>query len=86
MKNAQGYSWYKNGVEITGSFSEPRYTVKVFRYLEITNVVKSDSGVFVCVTSNNVGTTNYTVELLVEGISVVVVVVVIVVIVAVFFL
>lgn len=42
-------------------------SVKAPSYLQITNVVKSDSGTFVCVTSNGHGRVNCTVRLIVEG-------------------
>ena len=69
VKNAQDYTWYKNGAQFSAPLP-PRYTIKAYRFLEITNAVKSDSGLFFCVTSNNVGSTNCSVELLVEGMDI----------------
>ena len=69
VRNAQAYTWYKNGAQF--SVARPnRYTIKRFRFLEITNAVKSDSGLFFCVTSNEVGSANCSVELLVEGMDI----------------
>ena len=67
VKEAVSYTWYKNGRVITAAFD--RYTVKEYRYLRIVNVVKSDSGKFVCVTSNSYGSANCTINFLVEGIG-----------------
>ena len=69
VKNAQDYTWYKNGAQFSAPLP-PRYTIKAYRFLEITNAVKSDSGLFFCVTSNNVGSANCSVELLVEGMDI----------------
>ena len=65
VKDAQNYTWYKDGKHIP----QPslRYTVKSYRFLRITNVVKSDSGMFVCVASNSYGRANCTIRLIVEG-------------------
>ena len=67
VKQAVSYTWYKNGKVITAAFD--RYTVKKYRYLRIANVVKSDSGTFVCVASNPYGSANCTINFLVEGIG-----------------
>jgi len=67
VKEAVSYIWYKNGKVITAAFD--RYTVKENRYLRIVNVVKSDSGKFVCVASNSYGSANCTINFLVEGIG-----------------
>ena len=67
VKEAVSYTWYKNGKVITAAFD--RYTVKKYRYLRIANVVKSDSGKFVCVASNPYGSANCTINFLVEGIG-----------------
>ena len=61
------YAWYKDGVRISQTFEPARYSVKTYRFLKITDIVKSDSGVFVCVTSNSHGSANCTIEFLVEG-------------------
>ena len=66
VKNAQAYTWYKNGAQLSGSLPV-RYTIKTNRFLQITDAEKSDSGLFFCVTSNNVGSANCSIELLVEG-------------------
>ena len=66
VKDAQNYTWYKNGKTILQPSA--RYTVKSYRFLRITDrVQKSDSGVFVCVATNSYGSTNCTVRLIVEG-------------------
>ena len=66
VKDAQNYTWYKNGKIILQPSA--RYTVKSYRFLRITDrVQKSDSGVFVCVATNSYGSTNCTVRLIVEG-------------------
>ena len=68
VKDAQNYTWYKNGETILQPYG--RYTVKSDRFLRITGrVQKSDSGVFVCVATNNYGSANCTVRLIVEGIT-----------------
>lgn len=66
VKYAQVYNWYKDGVHINGSFSD-RYGVKKNRFLEIKEVERSDSGLFNCVTSNNVGSANCSIKLIVAG-------------------
>ena len=66
VKYAQTYTWFKNGARIS-SISPKRYNVKQYRYLQITNVMKSDSGLFVCVAKNNIGRVNCTINFLVEG-------------------
>lgn len=65
VKDAQNYTWYKDNKRIL--LPRVRYYVKTDRYLRITNVVKSDSGVFVCVASNSYGSVNCTIRLIVEG-------------------
>lgn len=65
VKDAQNYTWYKDNKRIL--LPRVRYFVKTDRYLRITNVVKSDSGVFVCVASNSYGSVNCTIRLIVEG-------------------
>ena len=65
VKEAVSYTWYKNGKVIPAAFD--RYTVKKNRYLRIVDVVKSDSGLFVCVASNDYGSANCTINFLVEG-------------------
>ena len=65
VKDAQNYTWYKNGKRILQSCL--RYCVKPTRFLRILNVVKSDSGMFVCVASNSYGRVNCTIRLIVEG-------------------
>ena len=67
VKGADSYTWYKNGKVIPAAFD--RYTVKKYRYLRIVDVVKSDSGLFVCVASNDYGSANCTISFLVEGIG-----------------
>ena len=67
VKEAVSYTWYKNGKVIPAAFD--RYTVKKNRYLRIVDVVKSDSGLFVCVASNDYGSANCTISFLVEGIG-----------------
>ena len=67
VKEADSYTWYKNGKVIPAAFD--RYTVKKNRYLRIVDVVKSDSGLFVCVASNDYGSANCTISFLVEGIG-----------------
>ena len=67
VKGAVSYTWYKNGKVIPAAFG--RYTVKKYRFLRIANVVKSDSGKFVCVASNPYGSANCTINFLVEGIG-----------------
>ncbi|XP_015758535.1 PREDICTED: fibroblast growth factor receptor 4-like [Acropora digitifera] len=64
VKNADDYNWYKDGVRINVSLPE-RYSVKKNRYLEIEDVERTDSGLFTCVTSNNVGSANCSIKLLV---------------------
>lgn len=64
VKNADDYNWYKDDVRINVSLSE-RYSVKKNRYLEIEDVERTDSGFFTCVTSNNVGSANCSIKLLV---------------------
>ena len=68
VKDAQNYTCYKNGKAILQPYG--RYSVKSDRFLRITDrVQKSDSGVFVCVATNNYGRVNCTVRLIVEGIT-----------------
>ena len=67
VKEAVSYTWYKNGKVIPAALD--RYTVKKYRYLLIVDVVKSDSGLFVCVASNGYGSANCTINFLVEGIG-----------------
>ncbi|PFX15764.1 Fibroblast growth factor receptor 1 [Stylophora pistillata] len=64
VRDQVNYTWYKNGRKIHQP--DDRYFVKTPRYLRITDVVKSDSGLFVCVTSNKYGTTNCTTRLIIE--------------------
>ncbi|XP_022806015.1 fibroblast growth factor receptor 4-like [Stylophora pistillata] len=64
VKNAQNYTWYKFDRKI--HLPSLRYFVKAPSYLQITDVVKSDSGTFVCVASNDYGRVNCTVRLIVE--------------------
>lgn len=66
VKNADDYNWYKDGVRINVSLSE-RYDVKKNRFLEIKDVETTDSGLFTCVTSNNVGSANCSIKLVVAG-------------------
>ena len=67
VKDGQNYTWYKNGKTI---LPDGRYQVKKDRFLRITGrVQKSDSGVFVYVATNNYGSANCTVRLIVEGIT-----------------
>ena len=65
VKYAQNYTWYKNYKKIHQPAD--RYVVKIPRYLRITDVLKSDSGTFVCIASNKYGTVNCTIRLNVEG-------------------
>ena len=65
VKKAVFYNWYKNGKVIPAAVD--RYTVKKYRYLLIVDVEKSDSGLFVCVASNDYGSANCTINFLVEG-------------------
>ena len=67
VKKAVFYNWYKNGKVIPAAVD--RYTVKKYRYLLIVDVEKSDSGLFVCVASNDYGSANCTISFLVEGIG-----------------
>jgi len=68
VRDAQNYTWYKNGKAILQSSG--RYTVRSKRFLRITGrVQKSDSGVFVCVAANSYGSANCTIRLIVEGIT-----------------
>ena len=68
VKDAQNYTWYRNGKTILQPSG--RYTVKKDRFLRIIGrVQKSDSGVFVCVATNNYGSANCTVRLIVEGMT-----------------
>ena len=64
VKYAKNYTWYKNHKKI---HQPDRYVVKTPRYLRITDVLKSDSGTFVCIASNKYGTVNCTIRLNVEG-------------------
>ncbi|XP_066015534.1 uncharacterized protein [Pocillopora verrucosa] len=64
VKYAQNYTWYKNHKKIHQPAD--RYVVKTPRYLRITDVLKSDSGTFVCIASNKYGTVNCTIRLIVE--------------------
>lgn len=66
VKYAEAYNWYKDGVRINESFWD-RYGVKKNRFLEIEEVERSDSGLFTCVTSNNVGSANCSIKLVVAG-------------------
>ena len=65
VKYAQNYIWYKNHRKIHQPAD--RYVVKTPRYLRITDVLKSDSGTFVCIAANKYGTVNCTIRLIVEG-------------------
>ena len=65
VKYAQNYTWYKNHKKIHQLAD--RHVVKTPRYLRITDVLKSDSGTFVCIASNKYGTVNCTIRLIVEG-------------------
>nr|XP_058958860.1 hemicentin-2-like isoform X2 [Pocillopora verrucosa] len=64
VKYAKNYTWYKNHKKIHQPAD--RYVVKTPRYLRITDVLKSDSGTFVCIASNKYGTVNCTIRLNVE--------------------
>lgn len=64
VKYAQNYTWYKNHKKIHQPAD--RYVVKTPRYLRITDVLKSDSGTFVCIAANKYGTVNCTIRLIVE--------------------
>ena len=65
VSDAKNYIWYKDERKI--HLPSDRYFVKSHWYLQITDVLKSDSGTFVCLASNSYGKLNCTVRLIVEG-------------------
>ena len=65
VSDAKNYIWYTNERKI--HLPSDRYFVKSHWYLQITDVLKSDSGTFVCLASNSYGKLNCTVRLIVEG-------------------
>ncbi|XP_027058169.1 toll-like receptor 2 [Pocillopora damicornis] len=64
VSDAKNYIWYKDERKI--HLPSDRYFVKSHWYLQITDVLKSDSGTFVCLASNSYGKLNCTVRLIVE--------------------
>ena len=65
VSDAKNYIWYKDERKI--HLPSDRYFVKSHWYLQITDVLKSDSATFVCLASNSYGKLNCTVRLIVEG-------------------
>ena len=60
------YTWYKDGRELTLQ-EFPRYKVKKFKYLKISDLSKGDSGKYTCSVSNQFGSDNATTVVTVNG-------------------
>ena len=65
VSDAKNYIWYKDERKI--HLPSDRYFVKSHWYLQITDVLKSDSGMFVFLASTSYGKLNCSVRLIVEG-------------------